>query len=296
MSFVTLEHRGPVGLITMNRPEALNALNDQVLRELDAVLDQVEADDSILVAVITGAGRSFVAGADIGQMSTLTAAEAKAFGVLGNRVFLKLENLTKPTIAAVNGFALGGGCELSMACDIRVASEKAKFGQPEVGLGITPGFGGTQRLPRLVGSANAMELILTARNINAQRALEIGLVSHVYPAEEMLDRALALADGIAANAQGLSGIEKVLLEANPALDLLGACALPVVLAVEAGMPPEELVERHRLAALAAWFADGGMEALVLGCTHFPYFKEALAARTGLPLVDPAEEMLRLLTQ
>ena len=101
---------------------------------------------------------------------------------------------------------------------------------------------------------------------------------------------------IAANAQGLSGIEKVLLEANPALDLLGACALPVVLAVEAGMPPEELVERHRLAALAAWFADGGMEALVLGCTHFPYFKEALAARTGLPLVDPAEEMLRLLTQ
>ena len=201
MSFVTLEHRGPVGLITMNRPEALNALNDQVLRDLDAVLDQVEADDSILVAVITGAGRSFVAGADIGQMSTLTAAEAKAFGVLGNRVFLKLENLTKPTIAAVNGFALGGGCELSMACDIRVASEKAKFGQPEVGLGITPGFGGTQRLPRLVGSANAMELILTARNINAQRALEIGLVSHVYPAEEMLDRALELADAIAANAQ-----------------------------------------------------------------------------------------------
>ena len=171
MSFVTLEHRGPVGLITMNRPEALNALNDQVLRDLDAVLDQVETDDSILVAVITGAGRSFVAGADIGQMSTLTAAEGKAFGVLGNRVFLKLENLTKPTIAAVNGFALGGGCELSMACDIRVASEKAKFGQPEVGLGITPGFGGTQRLPRLVGSANAMELILTARNINAQRAL-----------------------------------------------------------------------------------------------------------------------------
>ena len=201
MSFVTLEHRGPVGLITMNRPEALNALNDQVLRDLDAVLDQVEADDSILVAVITGAGRSFVAGADIGQMSTLTAAEGKAFGVLGNRVFLKLENLTKPTIAAVNGFALGGGCELSMACDIRVASEKAKFGQPEVGLGITPGFGGTQRLPRLVGSANAMELILTARNINAQRALEIGLVSHVYPAEEMLDRALELADAIAANAQ-----------------------------------------------------------------------------------------------
>ena len=123
MAFVTLEQKGAVGVVTMNRPEALNALNDQVLRDLDAVLDQVENNEEILVAVVTGAGRSFVAGADIGQMSTLTAAEAKKFGVLGNQVFLKLENLTKPTIAAVNGFALGGGCELCMACDIRVASE-----------------------------------------------------------------------------------------------------------------------------------------------------------------------------
>lgn len=201
MSFVTLEHRGPVGLITMNRPEALNALNDQVLRDLDAVLDQVEADDSILVAVITGAGRSFVAGADIGQMSTFTAVEGKKFGVYGNQVFQKLENLTKPTIAAVNGFALGGGCELSLSCDIRLASEKAKFGQPEVGLGITPGFGGTQRLARTVGVSNAMELILTAQVIPAARAQEIGLVSHVYAPEELLDKALELANAIAANAQ-----------------------------------------------------------------------------------------------
>ena len=201
MSFVTLEKKGAVGVITMNRPEALNALNDQVLRDLSAVLDQVEADADILVAVLTGAGRSFVAGADIGQMATLTAAEAKAFGVLGNQVFLKLENLTKPTIAAVNGFALGGGCELAMSCDIRIASEKAKFGQPETGLGITPGFGGTQRLPRLVGTANAMEMILTARNINAARALEIGLVTHVCPPEELMDKALELANAIAANAQ-----------------------------------------------------------------------------------------------
>ena len=153
------------------------------------------------MAVITGAGRSFVAGADIGQMSTLTAVEAKQFGTLGNKIFLKLENLSKPTIAAVNGFALGGGCELSMACDIRVASEKAKFGQPEVGLGITPGFGGTQRLPRIVGTANAMELILTAQTINAARALEIGLVSHVYAPEELMDKAMELANAIAANAQ-----------------------------------------------------------------------------------------------
>ena len=201
MAFVTLEQKGNIGLITMNRPEALNALNDQVIRELDAVLDEVEAREDIYVAVLTGAGRSFVAGADIGQMSELTAAQAKAFGALGNRVFLKLEQLTKPTIAAVNGFALGGGCELAMACDIRLASEKAKFGQPETGLGITPGFGGTQRLPRIVGSARAMELILTARNISAAEALEMGLVSHVYPPEELMDKAMELAQAIAANAQ-----------------------------------------------------------------------------------------------
>ncbi len=201
MSFVTLEQKGAVGLITMNRPEALNALNDQVIRELDAVLDQVEEREDILVAVLTGAGRAFVAGADIGQMSQLTAAQAKEFGVLGNRVFLKLEQLTKPTIAAVNGFALGGGCELAMACDIRLASARAKFGQPETGLGITPGFGGTQRLPRIVGTARAMELIFTAKNISAAEALEIGLVTHVYPPEELLDKAMELAEAIAANAQ-----------------------------------------------------------------------------------------------
>ena len=201
MSFVTLERKGAVGVITMNRPEALNALNAQVLADLSAVLDEVANDDSILVAVVTGAGRSFVAGADIGQMSTMTPAEAKQFGLFGNQVFLKLETLSKPTIAAVNGFALGGGCELSMACDIRIASEKAKFGQPEVGLGITPGFGGTQRLPRLVGMANAMEMILTARTINAARAREIGLVSQVVAPEELMDKALELANAIAANAQ-----------------------------------------------------------------------------------------------
>ena len=201
MSFVTLEQKGAVGLITMNRPEALNALNDQVIRELDAVLDQVAEREDILVAVLTGAGRAFVAGADIGQMSQLTAAQAKEFGVLGNRVFLKLEQLTKPTIAAVNGFALGGGCELAMACDIRLASARAKFGQPETGLGITPGFGGTQRLPRIVGTARAMELIFTAKNISAAEALEIGLVTHVYPPEELLDKAMELAEAIAANAQ-----------------------------------------------------------------------------------------------
>ena len=201
MAFVTLEKQGHVGVVTMNRPEALNALNDQVLRDLDAVLTQAEEDAELYVLVVTGAGRSFVAGADIGQMSGFSAVEGKAFGVFGNQVFAKLENLSKPTIAAVNGFALGGGCELAMACDIRLASEKAKFGQPEVGLGITPGFGGTQRLARIVGVSNAMELILTAKNINAQQAKEIGLVSHVYPPEELMDKAMELAQAIAANAQ-----------------------------------------------------------------------------------------------
>ena len=201
MAFVTLEKQGHVGVVTMNRPEALNALNDQVLRDLDAVLTQAEEDTELYVLVVTGAGRSFVAGADIGQMSGFSAVEGKAFGVYGNQVFAKLENLSKPTIAAVNGFALGGGCELAMACDIRLASEKAKFGQPETGLGITPGFGGTQRLPRIVGVSRAMELILTAKTISAAQAREIGLVSEVYPPEELMDRALELTNAIAANAQ-----------------------------------------------------------------------------------------------
>ena len=201
MAFVDFEQRGPIGVITMNRPEALNALNDQVLKDLDAVLDAAEANDEVLVLILTGAGRSFVAGADIGQMKDFTPVQAKQFGMYGNSVFLKLENFPKPVIAAVNGFALGGGCELSMACDIRLASEKARFGQPEVGLGITPGFAGTQRLPRIVGVSKAMELILTAKTIKADEAKAIGLVSEVYPPEELMPKAMELAQAICANAQ-----------------------------------------------------------------------------------------------
>ena len=201
MSFVTTEIQDAVAVLTIDRPKALNALNPEVLADLKAAFEAID-QNTVRCVVLTGAGdKSFVAGADIGSMSTMTKAEGEAFGKLGNDVFLMIEHFPLPVIAAVNGFALGGGNELAMSCDIRLCSDNAVFGQPEVGLGITPGFGGTQRLPRLVGSANAMELILTARNINAQRALEIGLVSHVYPAEEMLDRALELADAIAANAQ-----------------------------------------------------------------------------------------------
>ena len=176
---VDLEKKGHIGVITMNRPEALNALNTPMLQELEKVIDQVEADDEIYVCVLTGAGRSFVAGADIGEMREYGSVEGKKFADYGNSVFLKIENMTKPVIAAINGFALGGGCELSMSCDIRLASDKARFGQPEVGLGITPGFGGTQRMARICGVSNAMEMILTAKTIKADEAKAIGLVSEV---------------------------------------------------------------------------------------------------------------------
>lgn len=202
------EKQENIGILTINRPEALNALNSTVIGDLEQAITEVEKDAELGALIITGEGRSFVAGADIGEQLPLDVAGGRKWGQRGSALMRRIEKLEIPTIAAVNGFALGGGCELAMSCDIILAAGPnaegkggAKFGQPEVGLGITPGFGGTQRLPRLVGSANAMELILTAQNINAQRALEIGLVSHVYPAEEMLDRALELADAIAANAQ-----------------------------------------------------------------------------------------------
>lgn len=201
MSNVILKTEGRVGIVTISRPEALNALNSAVLAELDAVITQIEANKQIDVVILTGDGRSFVAGADIGEMKSLTAVEGKQFGEFGNRIFLRLENLSKPVICAINGFALGGGCELAMSCDIRLASEKAKFGQPEVGLGITPGFGGTQRLARIVGLGRAMELIFTARIIGAAEAKEIGLVNAVYTPEELMPKALEMANAIAAQAQ-----------------------------------------------------------------------------------------------
>ncbi len=200
MSYVKYEQKGAVAVLTIDRQEALNALNTQVLCDLEAAIAQVEESKDVRAVVLTGAGRSFVAGADIAEMKEFSSVDGKRFGVHGGGVFLRLENLAVPVIAAVNGFALGGGCELAMACDIRLASEKAKFGQPETGLGITPGFGGTQRLPRIVGISKAMELILTAKTIGAAEAKEIGLVSEVYAPEELMDKAMELADAICANA------------------------------------------------------------------------------------------------
>ena len=200
MSFVDYAVEGAVGTITINRPQALNALNSAVLDDLNTVLDNVDLD-TVRCLVLTGAGeKSFVAGADIGEMSTLTKAEGEAFGKKGNDVFLKIESFPIPVIAAVNGFALGGGNELAMSCDIRLCSDNAVFGQPETGLGITPGFGGTQRLARLVGMGMAKQMVYAAANIKADEAYRIGLVNAVYPQEELLPAAQKLAARIASMA------------------------------------------------------------------------------------------------
>lgn len=205
---IRYEKNGNIGIATINRPEALNALNSTVISELEQLISEVEKDAELGAFIITGEGRSFVAGADIGEQSTMDVAAGRKWGQRGSALFRRIEKLEIPTIAAVNGFALGGGCELAMSCDIILAAGPnaegkggAKFGQPEVGLGITPGFAGTQRLPRIVGISKAMELILTAKVIGAAEAKAIGLVSEVYPPEELMPKALELANAICANAQ-----------------------------------------------------------------------------------------------
>lgn len=200
MPFVKYEPMGDIAYLVVDRPSALNALNAQVLSDLSDALDEIDLN-VIRCVIVRGAGeKSFVAGADIAQMKDLNAAQGEAFGKQGNDVMLKLEKLPIPTIAAVGGYALGGGCELAMACDIRICSDTAVFGQPEVGLGITPGFGGTQRLVRLVGAGMAKQMIYTARNIKAEEAYRIGLVNAVYPLEELYAAAEKLAKQIASNA------------------------------------------------------------------------------------------------
>ena len=198
---VIFEKEGNLAIVTINRPKALNALNSETLKDLDYVIDMIEADNNVYCVILTGSGeKSFVAGADIAEMKDLNSKEAEEFGLLGNRVFRRLEKLDKPVIAAISGFALGGGCELAMACDIRIASEKARFAQPEVGLGITPGFGGTQRLARLVGAGKAKEMIYTGATIKAEEALNIGLVNKVVLLENLMEEAKAMAKIIASNA------------------------------------------------------------------------------------------------
>jgi enoyl-CoA hydratase len=194
-----VERHDGVMVVTINRPKVLNALNAQTLTELGQVLDEVERDDTVRVIVLTGAGdRSFVAGADINELAVQSPVGGREHARRGQAIFDRLEHLGKPVIAAVNGFALGGGCELAMACTMRLAADTAKFGQPEINLGLIPGYAGSQRLPRLVGRGRALELLLAGDAISADDAFRIGLVNRVVPAAELMTEARALADKLAA--------------------------------------------------------------------------------------------------
>lgn len=186
---IKIELENNILIVTMNRPQAMNALNSQTLDEMNMITDMIAEDDSVYGVIITGEGRAFVAGADIVQMKPYKSEQGRDYAGYAQATFNKIEALTKPVIAAVNGYALGGGCELALSCDIRIASEKAVFGQPEVTLGIIPCFGGTQRLPRLIGAGLAKEMIYTARQVKADEALRFGLVNKVVPAEELLQSA-----------------------------------------------------------------------------------------------------------
>lgn len=190
------ENQDGIGIITLNRPEALNALNSTFFAEMDRMLDVIAENSSVKIVVITGEGKAFAAGADIAEMSQMNEKQGFDFSQVGQNVFNKIENFKLPVIAAVNGFSLGGGCELAMSCDVRIASIKAKFGQPEVNLGLIPGYAGTQRLARLCGAGNALYLILSAEMIDAAEALRIGLVQRVYEPEILMEKVLEFAKNI----------------------------------------------------------------------------------------------------
>ena len=214
-----VEQDGAIAVITMNRPKALNALNDQTLGELDRIFTCLETEADILGVIITGEGKGFVAGADISQMHSYNSEQGRNYANRAQTLFNKIEALEKPVIAAVNGYALGGGCELSMSCDIRIASEKAVFGQPEANLGVIPCFGGTQRLPRLVGTGIAKELIYTGRQVKADEAKAIGLVNQVVAPEALLDEAKAMLNVIIAKAPMAIRYSKVAINRGMDVDL-----------------------------------------------------------------------------
>lgn len=223
MNNLRLEVENEIAVLTISRPKALNALNSETLNELKEVLTDIEKRDDVKVVILTGDGeKSFVAGADIAEMVNFTAAEARAFGMRASEPFFKLMNMRQVTIAAVNGFALGGGCEIAMACDIRIASDNARFGQPETGLGIIPGFGGTQRLARLVGMGRAKEMIFTCDNIKADEAYRIGLVNKVVPQAELMDTAKAMAAKIASKGSYANAIAKAAINNGYDMDIKNA--------------------------------------------------------------------------
>lgn len=217
-SNLLVEYKGPVAILTINRPKALNSLDAPTFYQLAEAFGELEKNQEIKVIILTGSGeKAFVAGADISYMKDFTALEGREFALLGQEVMNKIEKLKKPVIAAINGYALGGGCELAMACDLRIASVKAKFGQPEVNLGVTPGFAGTQRLPRLVGKGRAKELLMTGRTIDAEEAYRIGLVNKVVEQELVLQAAEEIAITIAG--KGPIAIAMVKVAVNSGLEM-----------------------------------------------------------------------------
>ncbi|RLF27599.1 MAG: crotonase [Thermoplasmata archaeon] len=224
---IVVEKKDGVAKITINRPDVLNALNTETLLELSQAFDELGKDERIKVAVLTGAGKAFIAGADIKQMKNMSPLEAKTFAETGHRLLGKIEDSRLVVIAAVNGYALGGGCEVMMACDMAVAAKNAKIGQPEINLGIHPGFGGTQRLPRLIGRMKAKELLLTGVNLNAEEAHRIGLVNKVVEDEKLMEEVEKLAEQIAAKSGVQTAFIKTLVNRGLDVDLKAACSLEI---------------------------------------------------------------------
>lgn len=223
---ILFEVHGGVARLTFNRPKVLNALNPQTLDEVAAAIGAVRGDSSVRVLVITGAGdKAFVAGADISEFPSMTPLQARAFAEKGQGLFSALEALPIPVIACVNGFALGGGCELAMSCDFIYASDKARFGQPEINLGIIPGFGGTQRLARLVGRAKAKELCMTAEMIDAEQARQLGLVAKVFPADQLMEETMKVAGLLASRSRVALRAIKFVVDRGVDVDLQSGCAL-----------------------------------------------------------------------
>jgi len=225
---IIVEKKDTVGIIKINRPNVLNALNKETIRELLNAVSELEDDKKIKAAILTGEGKAFIAGADIKQMKDMTPLEAKEFAELGHSLPVKIEESRLPFIAAVNGYALGGGCEVMMSCDICIASKNAKIGQPEINLGINPGFGGTQRLPRIVGLMKAKELLLTGRNIDAQEALDIGLVNKIVDDGSLMGEVETLAKNIASKSAVQISFIKALVNKGSHIDLNSACSLEIL--------------------------------------------------------------------
>lgn len=223
---ILLTRQGRIAILSINRPKALNALNRNTLLDIKAAVEEIRDDEAVDILIITGAGdKAFVAGADITFMVEMTALEARAFGQLGGEVTSLIESVSKPVIAAINGFCLGCGCELAMACDFRICSEKAKFGQPEVGLGVTPGFGGTQRLPRLVGTGMAKQLLYTGETIGSTEALRIGLVNKMTSGEQLMEETLKIATMISSRGQIAVRLCKDAVNSGMQVDMTRAMAI-----------------------------------------------------------------------